>query len=71
LQALTTDVDSNLLSYNNILTTLNLKPIVTSFLRFVRGSMSLIIWWWTLSEDLMRRVVITLVAIELKTVAIT
>jgi len=71
LQALTTNVDSNLLSYNNILITLNLKPIVTSFLRFVRGSMSLIIWWWTLSEDLMRRVVITLVAIELKTVAIT
>jgi len=33
--------------------------------------MSLIIWWWMLAEDLMKRVVITLVAIELKTVAIT
>jgi len=30
--------------------------------------MSLTLWWWTLAEDLMMQVVITLVAIELKTV---
>jgi len=32
--------------------------------------MSLTLWWWTLAEDLMMQVVITLVAIELKTVVI-
>jgi len=30
--------------------------------------MRLTLWWWTLAEDLMMQVVITLVAIELKTV---